>query len=128
MSLEERIELHDQWLRSIESNQAQFAENLGRASERLDRIAERMDSVAQRMDRMGQDFANYQNVFNEHMTNVAMNLSAFFTALARQSTECEERDRKLEAEDLKLRQGLQELRELIERYIRFRGNGNPPAN
>ena len=28
MTLEERIELHDQWLRSMESNQSQFAASL----------------------------------------------------------------------------------------------------
>ena len=89
MTPEERFELHEQWLRSLESNQAQFAENLGRMEGHL---------------------ANYQKVFAEHMVTVAMNQAAFAAALARHTEE------------------MGELRELVERYIRHRGNGNQPAN
>jgi septal ring factor EnvC (AmiA/AmiB activator) len=96
MSLEERIELHEQWLRSMESNQAQFAENLGR--------------LEGSMSRLEQNLANHQKVFAEQ-------IMALTGGLAR-----------LAEEHLKGQERLQRLEDLVERYIRFRGNGNPPGN
>ena len=81
--------MHDQWLRSMEGNHAQLAEDLGRMERHL---------------------VNHQKVFAEHMVTVAMNQAAFAASLARVTEE------------------MRELRELVERYIRHRGNGSQPAN
>jgi hypothetical protein len=100
MTLGERVEMHEQWLSSMESHHARLAEDLGRLEHNL---------------------ANYQKTFAEHMATVVMQMGAFATALARLTTEVEEGH-------LHLQQEIRELRELVERYIRFRGNGNPPGN
>jgi hypothetical protein len=100
MTLEERVEMHEQWLSSMESHHAQLAEDLGR---------------------LEQNLVNHQKVFAEHMATVTMQMGVFATALARMTTESEERHREMQ-------QGLKELRELVDRYIRYRGNGNAPAN
>ena len=55
------------------------------------------------------------------MATIAMQMGVFMTALARMTTESDERHREMQ-------QGLKDLRELVERYIRYRGNGNAPAN
>ena len=96
MTPEERSEIHDQWLRSMESNHAQLAEDLGRMERHL---------------------VNHQKVFAEHMVTVAMNQAAFAGSLARVTDE-----------NVKLQEEMRELRELVERYIRYRGNGSQPAN
>ena len=72
---------------------------------------------AENLDRMERHLANYQKVFAEHMVTVAMNQAAFVTALAR-----------LTEGHIKLEEEMRGLRELVERYIRYRGNGNQPAN
>ncbi len=95
--------MHEQWLRSMESNHAQLVEDLGRVEQHL---------------------ANHQKVFADHMVTVALNQAAFAGSLARLTEE----HIKMEAEHLKTQQEMRELRELIERYIRFRGNGNSPGN
>jgi arginine deiminase len=100
MTLEERVEMHEQWLSSMESHHAQLAEDLGRSNERLTRLEE--------------------NLVN-HQATIAMQMGMLMTALARMATEFEERHREMQ-------QGLKDLRELVERYIRYRGNGNTPAN
>jgi hypothetical protein len=66
-------------------------------------------------------FASYQATFT-------LQMGMLMNALARMTTESDERHRKLQEEHLKFEQGLKELRELVERYIRYRGNGNAPAN
>jgi len=99
--------MHEQWLSSMESHHAQLAEDLGRSNERLDRLE--------------QNLVNHQKVFAEHMATVTMQMGVFATALARMTQESDERHREMQ-------QGLKDLRELIERYIRYRGNGNAPAN
>jgi hypothetical protein len=114
MTLEARVEMHEQWLISMESHHAQLAADLGRSNERLTRLE--------------QSLVNHQKVFAEHMATVAMQMGMFMTALARMTTESDERHRKLQEEHLEFEQGLKDLRELVERYIRYRGNGNTPAN
>ncbi len=99
--------MHEQWLSSMESHHAQLAEDLGRSNERLNRLEE--------------------NLVN-HQATIAMQMGMLMTALARMTTESDERHRKLQEEHLKFEQGLTGLRELVERYIRYRGNGNAPAN
>ena len=42
MTLEERIELHDQWLRSMESNQSQFAAGLAASERRMEAFEEQV--------------------------------------------------------------------------------------
>ena len=94
MTLEERVKMHEQWLSSMESHHAQLAANLGR---------------------LEQNLVNHQKVFAGHMATVTMQMRVFATALARMTTESEERHREMQ-------QGLKDLRELVERYIRYRGN------
>jgi hypothetical protein len=100
MTLEERIERHEQWLSSMESHHAQLAADLGR---------------------LEQNLVSHQAAF-------AMQMGMFMTALARMTSESDERHRQLQEEHLKLEKGPKDLRELVERYIRYRGNGNTPAN
>src|SRR5258706_13281431 len=107
MTLEERVEMHEQWLSSMESHHAQLAEDLGRSNERLTRLE--------------------KNLVNCQAT-IAMQMGMLMTALARMTTEFDERHRKLQEEHLKFEQGLKDLRELVDRYIRYRGNGTAPAN
>ena len=96
MTPEERIEMHDQWLRSMEGNHSRLVEDLVRGNERVDRLE--------------QHLTNYQKLFTEHMVTVAMNQAAFAASQAKLSEE------------------LRDLREVVDRFVRFRGNRNPPAN
>ena len=57
-----------------------------------------------------------QNLVN-HQATFTLQMGMLMTALARMTTESEA-----------MQQGLKDLRELVERYIRYRGNGNAPAN
>jgi len=45
MTIEERVELHEQWLRSMESNQQQISSDLTRVSANLERVSARLDQV-----------------------------------------------------------------------------------
>lgn len=80
MSIEERIELHEQWLRSMESNHSQISADLAAVTRN-------------------------QAVFAE---NQAL-LAATMVAIAEEWRKLEEAHRRLE--------------ETVDRYIRFRGNG-----
>ena len=96
MNLEERIELHEQWLSSMESSHFQLAGDLGRLEQHL---------------------ANIQKVFADQMVVLAMNQAAFMGSQAR-----------LTEDQIKLQQELRDLRDVVDRYIRFRGNGNQAPN
>ncbi len=89
MSLEERVEMHDQWLRSMESNHSQMASSLAELERQLEALTQLVLSLGQ-------------------------NQSVLFSAMARLSSEMEA----LAAQHRK-------LEETVERYIRFRGNGQP---
>ena len=91
MDLEERIELHDQWMRSMESHHSQFAANLAA----LERKHELLSQI---------------------MITLGQNQSVLFQALASLTTTVEETNREHDRR-------MKRLEELIERYIRFRGDG-----
>ena len=145
MTPEERMEYHEQWLRSMESNQAQFAENMGHLTEKLNLFAENQKSTQQ-------ELASFRELFREHVVTVAMNQASLAGTLAKLTEEhlrlmedngklaqgqvkLTEAQAKLTEEQVKLTEGqvklteeLRDLRDVVDRYIRFRGNGNPPAN
>jgi uncharacterized protein YcbX len=103
MDLEERIQMHEQWLSSMESSHVQLVED-------LDRVAEELDSLKQHL-------ANVQKTFADQMVVLAMNQAAFMGSQAR-----------LTEDQIKLQQELRDLRDVVDRYIRFRGNGNQAPN
>ena len=97
MSLEESIAMHERWLHSMQSNHAQIVDDLAQVAADLKRVE------------------RAQAAFAEHMVAVGQNQALFVANLAR-----------LSEEGVELKRELRELRELVDRYIRFRGNGNPP--
>ena len=92
MTPEERWEMHEQWLHSLDSNLGHVTEKLDRVSDKLDRVSDNLDRVTEKLDRV----AGYVVILAE--------------------------------DQVKTRQELRELRELVDRYIRYRGDGNAPAN
>ena len=102
MTIEERIELHDQWLLSMESNHSQIAADLAQVTRDLAQVTRDLARVERA-----------QALFAEQMVVVGQGQALFMTNLAA-----------LEAQSQKFREELRELRELIDRYIRFRGNGS----
>ncbi len=102
MTIEERVELHDQWLLSMESNQSQMSASLAELARKQDRLTELVLTFGQ-------------------------NQSVLFSSMARLTTEMEalvEQHRKLEQTVERLGQTVGRLEQTVERYIRFRGNGH----
>jgi hypothetical protein len=89
MTPEQRFELHEQWLRSMDSNHAQLVEDLDRMAEHLDELKQHLASV--------------QRTFADQIVALATG-------------------------HLQIQQELRDLREAVDRYIRFRGDGNQPQN
>ena len=85
MSPEERLEFHEQWLHSLESNQQQIMADVAAVTRN-------------------------QVIFSEGLVQVVGVMVQVTTSLA------------AVAEDLR------KLKEIVERYIQFRGDGTPPAN
>ena len=113
MSPEESIELHEQWLRSMESNQSQFAADLASFHRQMDRM--RVE-FGEQLDRMRAEFGEQLDrtraAFAEQDLVLLRNQGVFMEALARLTTRMEE-----EAGSLR------RLEEIVERYIRFSGDG-----
>ncbi len=95
MTPEERFELHEQWLRSMDSNHSQFVEDLALMKQQL------VDSQ--------KTFAAHQKVVAEHMANVAMHMSVLTIALAKFTEESDQRFALLEAGHLKIQEGFARL-------------------
>jgi len=124
MSPEESIELHEQWLRSMESNQSQFAADLASFHRQMDRMrvefGEQLDRMrvefGEQLDRMRAEFGEQLDrtraAFAEQDLVLLRNQGVFMEALARLTTRMEE-----EAGSLR------RLEEIVERYIRFSGDG-----
>ncbi len=91
MTPEERIELHDQWLLSMESNHSQFAANLAALERDLQTFK----------DEAREQMSDIREVLLEVVQHQA-NLSSNVASLAEQ---------------------LRALKDAVEQYIRFRGNG-----
>lgn len=100
MTLQERIELHDQWLRSVESNLNQVSADLAAMSRNQEAIVANLAEVTR-----------HQALFT----------ATFAQALARLTDE-EERLARNQAE---LQGEVRSLAQIVERYIRFRGDGQP---
>ncbi len=99
MTPEERIELHDQWLLSMESNHSQFAANLAALEREMQRFRE---EVGEFRDEAREQISEIREILLEVVQHQA-NLSSNMATLA-------EQHRKLE--------------EAVEQYIRFRSNGS----
>ena len=126
MTIEEHIQLHDQWLRSMESNHAQLAEDLGRVTEKLDVMATDLKRMKERQDA-------FEAAMTQYVTTITMNVAVLAESQARASTRherLEEAHEKL-AEEVgravqsvtRLSQEMASLRDLVERYIRAQGDG-----
>ena len=112
MTIEERVELHDQWLHSMESNHAQLVEDLGRMKERQDA---------------------FEAAMSRYLTSITMNLAAVIESEARAGARQEQLEQAhlkltqdldtLSQENIRLNREVTALREIMERYIRFRGDG-----
>ncbi len=94
MTLEERIELHEQWLRSMESNQTQFVANMATLDRRL-------------------------NELSRIVVTLGQNKTVLFTAMANFSSGMDD----LRAEMKALAEQHRKLEDTVDRYIRYRGNG-----
>jgi len=103
MTIEEHIELHEQWLRSMESHHVQFVED-------LERMKARQDA--------------FEAAMAPYLTTITMNLAAIIESQARSDARHDQIHDQIEEEHLKLTREMVALRDLIERYIRFRGNGS----
>ena len=103
MTLEERIELHEQWLQSMESAHAQFVEDLDRSQRRQEAFEASM---------------------NQYLTTITMNVAALTENQGRANTRNDEFQAKAWQAIEKLSREIASLRDLVERYIRFRANGD----
>ena len=92
MSPEERLEFHEQWLHSLESNQQQIMADVAAVTRN-------------------------QVILSEGLAQVVGVLVQVTTSLAAVAEET-----RTLAEDLR------KLKEIVERYIQFRGDGTSPAN
>ena len=102
MTIEERIELHDQWLLSMESNQSQMSASLSETVRTLGELTRKHDR------------------FTELVLTLGQNQSVLFISMAKLSSEMEA----LAEQHRKLEQTVERLEQAVERYIRFRGNGH----
>ena len=109
MSIEERIELHEQWLQSMESAHAQFVEDLDRSQRRQEAFEASMNQ--------------YLTMINQYLTTITMNVAGITESQARANSRNDEFQAKAWQAIERLSQEVASLRELVERYIRFRGDG-----
>ncbi len=91
MTPEERIELHDQWLLSMESNHSQFAAHLAALERDMERFR---DEAREQMSEIREVLLTVV----QHQVNLSSNVAS-------------------------LAEQLRALKEVVEQYIRFRGNG-----
>jgi hypothetical protein len=94
MTLEERVEMHEQWLLSMESNHSQFAAQLVE---------------------MERERAEFERESREKFTQISQILEQVVQHQAILSTRMAE-----------LAEQQRQLAENVNRYIRFRGNGQEP--
>ena len=103
MTPEERLELHEQWLLSMESNHSQMSADL---AELKDGLIELKDVVV--------DLARRQDQVSQVMLTLGQNQSVLFMAMASLTGNLD-----------RLTGEVRELRDAVDRYIRFRGDGQP---
>ena len=94
MSIEERMEFHDQWLRSLESSHSQIVADLAATDRRLTQLTELVFTLGQ-------------------------NQAALMGALASLTSRVDDLTAKVD----RIAEHHLKLEETLERYIRFRGNG-----
>ena len=98
MTLEQRIEMHEQWLLSMESNQSQLAASLAALGRNTQAFQEEVR----------QQFGQITGILEQVVRHQAV-LSARMTELAEHQRHLAEQ--------------LRQLSETVDRYIRFRGDG-----
>ena len=110
MTLAERIELHEEWLRSMESNHAQFAADMAVLDRRLDLLSQIVVTQGQNLNAVTIALASLTTRVDGLAASLE-SLTARVDDLAAEVKAGAEQHRKLE--------------ETVERYIRYRGNGRP---
>ncbi len=88
MSLEERVALHDQWLRSTESNLERITENVAELSERqtrteanVNKLVELQAVVLERMGAAHEAQARKHQELEDEMRRLSEEVRAFIRAL-----------------------------------------------
>ena len=125
MTPEERIEYHDQWLQSIESNQSRLSADLARVSANLEHVSSDLKHVSSDLKHVSSDLEHVSSDLGrtvqaqagmaEQLLALGQHQVLFAAGLAALSTEVRE-----------LRDQVKALTETVDRYIQFRSDGNPP--
>ncbi len=108
MTIEERMEFHDQWLRSLESGHSQVVADLAATDRRLSQLSEILLTLGQNQAALMGALASLTTRVDGLTANVE-GLTVKLEGLTAKVDSMAEHHLKLE--------------ETLERYIRFRGNG-----
>ena len=71
MSIEERIELHEQWLLSMESNQSQFAANLAELERKQEQNQQQINQITEILSVVAQSQVALQAATEEAIRRLA---------------------------------------------------------
>ncbi len=117
MNLEERIELHEQWLLSMESNHSQMAADLATLKDTVASTARQQEQLTGLVVTLGQN----QNVLFLSMSSLTTQLLQNAANVDRLTTNLDRLTTNLDG----LTADVRKLEETVDRYIRFGGNGRP---
>ena len=122
MSIEERMEYHEQWLRSLESGHSQIVADLGAIDRRLSQLSEIVVTLGQNQGALMAALASLTTRVDGLTANVE-GLTANVEGLTANVEALTANVEALTAKVDSLAEHHLKLERTLERYIRFQGNG-----